>query len=398
MLQVDVQELLAKYTHVPDEFPVLSKQTHWVLQNGKIVSERIPITENVMHYVQDTALLISRIAGLVGTKTGAPGKPFDHVIYLDKSARPVSWLVNLFWKDFAVSDENNQLPRPPHSYLNIDRAPWFRNVGIAVNDDGRQRENGELATYLDFVNSIHNLSFRHLAEIRALYIKGGISNEDPDWIISHPTLLDGKRILVVDEVSRTGATLDIAQHLIRLAFPETEIVEGTYFWNPSEPMLQRGSETMLTSLPVWYDPNSEKGRGIGAPSPSYYRSVLEQYEKESKNNPTAPIDLNKLRTHAFSSSVFSAPFLNESGGVLSLSEERLTRELSADLLKLHEEYRQGHIFFVPPRQWIRMRKYKQIIEEQGVLLLSPDLSEAEQDQLRKLPLFYLNFIEKLKQA
>lgn len=48
------------------------------------------------------------------------------------------------------------------------------DVFIAVYSffDG-QKENGELATYKDFVSHIGNLSDGHLAEIRALYIEGG---------------------------------------------------------------------------------------------------------------------------------------------------------------------------------------------------------------------------------
>lgn len=91
-----------------------------------------------------------------------------------------------------------------------------------MTDDGRQKENGELATYRDFVNNLHNLNKRHLAELRALYIDGGIDVEDVEWVMGQPTLLDGKRVLIVDEVSRTGATLNIATHLFKLAFPNAK--------------------------------------------------------------------------------------------------------------------------------------------------------------------------------
>ena len=143
-------DLLKKYSHTSGEYPVLAEQTHKVLRDGSIVSERININENLMHYLKDTALLISRIDGRL---TG--GIPYDHIIYLDKSARPVSWLVNMFWNDFAAKDSNGfPVKRPKHSYINIDRSPWFRNVGIDVSDDGRQKGNGELATYKDFAANV----------------------------------------------------------------------------------------------------------------------------------------------------------------------------------------------------------------------------------------------------
>ena len=52
--------------------------------------------------VQDTALLISKIDEFLSRDKK---EAVDHVVYLDKSARPVSWLVNMFWSEFAVKDE-----------------------------------------------------------------------------------------------------------------------------------------------------------------------------------------------------------------------------------------------------------------------------------------------------
>ena len=193
-MEYSFEELKKRYSHEPEEFPVLRQQTHKVMRNGKMVSEVININENLIHYLQDTAWLISVIDGTVSTdgKVGS-GIPYDHIVYLDKSARPVSWLVNMFWEEFAAKDpEGKPIKRPGHSYVNIDRSPWFRNVGIAVTDDGRQKENGELATYGDFINHISNLTPRHLSEIRSLYIRGGIEKEDAGWINEQKTVLTGK--------------------------------------------------------------------------------------------------------------------------------------------------------------------------------------------------------------
>ena len=385
-------ELLKRYTHSPEEFPVLSMQTHKILRDRTIVTERININENIIHYLKDTALLISIIDGRISGDI-----PYDHVIYLDKSARPVSWLVNMFWNEFAKKDAHGDVvKRPTHSYINIDRSPWFRNVGINVSDDGRQKENGELATYRDFVNNIHNLSERSLAEIRALYIDGGIEKEDVGWVMNHPTILDSKRILIIDEVSRTGSTLDIAKHLFQLAIPDAKEIAGTYFWHPSEPLLQIGGENVLTSLPVWYDPNTLTGRGIGSPDPFYYRRVYEKYCFHNKDSERT--DICKLRTFAFSSSVYSAPLLDENGEIIDLAIEKKTRELCKDLRRLYNEYKAGRLFFTPPLEWADFDCFDDIIEQQGVLLLPWESSEAEQERIRKSPLFYTNFISKLKNS
>lgn len=388
------KELLSRYSHSPDEFPVLMQQTHKVLKDRKIVNERININENLIHYVQDTALLISEIDGSLKSDSSIR-EPYDHIVYLDKSARPVSWLVNMFWKEFAVRGTDGAIvQRPKHSYVNIDRSPWFRNVGISVSDDGRQKENGELATYRDFLNHIGNLTDQHLAEIRALYIEGGIEEENIEAIMESSTVLDGKRVLIVDEVSRTGSTLNIATHLFRLAFPAAKEVNGAYFWHPTEPMLKIDDENVLTSLPVWYDPNTLTGRGIGGIDLEYYRKRYEFYLEQARRNPN--IKIKKLRAQAFSASVYSAPLLNVDGTVMDLSTERKTRELCRDLIKLHNEYKKGKIFFLPPYQWIDSDRYTLALEEQGVKLLPETTTDRERDEIRKSPLFFLNFIQKLK--
>ncbi len=67
------KEMIENYAHAPEEFPVLMQQTHKVLRDRKIVNERIGINENIIHYVQDTALLISVIDGSGGWKKSNGG-------------------------------------------------------------------------------------------------------------------------------------------------------------------------------------------------------------------------------------------------------------------------------------------------------------------------------------
>lgn len=385
------EELLAKFHHSPAEYPVLAQQTHRVRRGGHIATERIIINENIIHYVQDTALLISVIDGSIN----GDGVPYDFVVYLDKSARPVSWLVNLFWAEFATKGAfGSPVKRPPHAYVNIDRSPWFRNVGINVTEDGRQKDNGELATYSDFLHHIGNLSKLHLAELRAIFIEGGLDREDADYVLSIPSILDGKRVLVVDEVSRTGSTLKIAVKLFELAFPSASTIKGAYFWHPSEEPLKMGNEDVLTSLPVWYDPSTLTGRGIGGIDVNYYRSRYKEYAALSTENPH--IDINKLRAQAFAAPVYSAPLLNPDGTVMSLADEKRTRALCKDLRKLYDDYNNGTLFFAPPLQWAKIGRFSEYVEKQGLKFMSPNLTDAGRAALRDDPLFYLNFLTKLR--
>lgn len=71
--------------------------------------------------------------------------------------------------------------------------------------------------------------------------------------------------------------------------------------------------------------------------------------------------------------------------------------LCRDLRKLHDEYKEGHLFFSPPSAWANFEECDDWIEKQGVFLLPWDASEAEREKFRKSPLFYPNFLKKLKQ-
>jgi len=400
MENVSIEEMKKRYYHNPEEYPLLRQQTHKLMRDGRMTSEVIPINENLIHYVQDTALLISIIDGTVAID-GNPGGgiPYDHVVYLDKSARPVSWLVNLFWDEFAAKNSSGvSVKRPKHSYINIDRSPWFRNVGISVSDDGRQKDNGELATYGDFLNHIQNLTPRHLSEIRALYIPDGIEKEDADWINQQDTILTGKRVLIIDEVSRTGSTLNIATCLFQKAFPDAHSIEGSYFWHPSEPILMMGNEKVLTSLPVWYDPNTLTGRGIGSLDPDYYNNKYEYFRKEAEKG--KKVNLRKLHTYAYSSGVFSTPLLTEDGSLWDLSEEKKTRELMADLKKLYTQYKEHRIFFEPPMEWadVDYDFFEKKITEQGVLMMPEFATSEERTELQKNPLYYPNWKKWIKES
>ena len=262
-----------------------------------------------------------------------------------------------------------------------------------MTDDGRQKENGELATYSDFASSLHRLDRIHLARIRALYIPGGIRDEDPAGIMQAPTVLTGKRVLIVDEVSRTGATIQIAVKLFRMAFPDAASIDGTYFWNPQETPVRIGNENALTSLPVWYDPNTLTGRGIGGVDTDYYRERFEYYRDRADRIPG--LDLPKLRTQAFSRAVFSAPLLNGDGTRMSPEKEKATRTLTRDLVRLHREYRKGTVFFTPPFDWPEER-FEAAVKRQGLLLIDRDMKPEQEKAVRSSPLFYPVFMQKLR--
>src|SRR3989344_8440513 len=62
-------------------------------------------------------------------------QPPTSVIYLDKSARPVAWLVRNLWPGLArvtgTEYSDNQIPpRPREYFLNIDKNDWLARMDI----------------------------------------------------------------------------------------------------------------------------------------------------------------------------------------------------------------------------------------------------------------------------
>lgn len=83
---------------------------------------QLGIDETLSAYISDTAGLIAELDGtsaLYETDTGrfVP----QHVIYLDKSRRPCSWLAKMFWRYFAETNAS----APSCSFLNIDESVLF---------------------------------------------------------------------------------------------------------------------------------------------------------------------------------------------------------------------------------------------------------------------------------
>lgn len=310
----------------PADYPIFCKQAELDSRWGNNQYHNWNIDRTLSTYVTNTADLI---ATLDGTSTeysrNHEVSPPDRVIYLDKSARPVSWLVNTMWT--AFSDEK----RPEHSYLSIDRLTWFRESGLNVDPNGYFRDSSDhfrRATAHDF--DIRNLPPETFAKIRALYLPEGIAEEDPEKIMSTPSSLDDKNLLVVDEVGNSGATLEIAKQLLSAAFPEAKSVRGTYFWKPAFKTNQSGTESQMLSAPVWYNESSPAGRGIGELNPAYYNQRFAEHP-----NP-------KTRAQRYGSIVL-ASYID-----LAKEENQPSRELMREITQMRRDLDAGHILVAPP--------------------------------------------------
>ncbi|HSH17954.1 MAG TPA: hypothetical protein VK978_01085 [Candidatus Saccharimonadales bacterium] len=168
----------------------------------------------------------------------------DAIIFLDKSARPVQWLMNEMWDEHAADAEGNVPEKPDSYFLNIDREQWVNTLdpqGAGVMD-------------------IEKVDPTIIRSLRSIFVSPEKKKEGlTESIDEAPSVLDHKRILIVDEVQTSGRTLTYAMNFLRKAIP-TAKVAGTY-WMGS--VTQKGTAVANADLPVWYKEKSERGRGVG---------------------------------------------------------------------------------------------------------------------------------------
>jgi len=383
----------------PDRFPILCDQA--------ISNERIGIDETLSIMVQDTADTIACLTG----ETDPPARKSDAVVYLDKSARPVSWLVNEMWDDFTTQP---RLER--EEFLAIDRVTWFRAVGLKVdsqgnlNEDAGLKRKGSKADFGDFCRAMeeHPIRRSDLARARLVLIPGGVKSlreamseeeqekfdsynpltfeshehdqnenapELPEWIIEKifatPTGLEGKKITVIDEVQNSGATAEIAKVIVGQAVndPATE-VDTHIFWEAGTKQVDN-AQTQMQSAPVWYDHdvNPELGKGIGNVD---FQRLREDFAKNQ--------DLEHLNA------LYIAPFRGRSLD-LAGKEGESSVELANEFQRLAKIYRDGRILMSYPKRY-DLDKWVEHYEDLGVEF-TPD---------PKVRSSYINLRQGLKRA
>lgn len=267
-------------------------------ENGKIRIERNEVWDDQYvreQYIREADELIGHIDGSITERDNdsiyderleeGESRVPDTVLYLDKSARPVSWIVDAFYDDFAKEG----VPKPKAEFLNIDRANWFSYLGHTM-ENAESRLGPE-----DF--DINDVDPDRIAAIRAYFVEGDLSEDTwKDDVWNMPTRLDGQHLLIVDEVKNKGGTLHIAVELLRKAIPELT-VDGTYFWHTSRVSIdgrsaEKDAQQMATA-PLWYSKQRVEGRDVGDITPQYFNH---KYDEE----PTQENLRNKIASFAVS--------------------------------------------------------------------------------------------------
>lgn len=195
-------------------------------------------------YVTLTDALIVRMEELL---THPDGRTL-RVLYLDKSGRPVAWLVRALWPVLArvpgTAFSEHVVPPPPSAHFaNIDREQWWDLTGAS--------ETGMV--------DVDRVPLAVVAGLRAAFAVRRTTREE---VWATPTFLDGSRILVVDEVSNTGDTLRIAGGLVARAFPDA-VVTTAHWMTPGVVVDSRSGQRRTATVPVWYRSDTTGGRLIG---------------------------------------------------------------------------------------------------------------------------------------
>ena len=226
----------------PFEYSILSghRRTDGTWKSGEMLrSEYVHLSDGIID------LMSNGVEVLNPETQEIEKKPVDYVVFLDKSARPVSWLVKELWPILA-KDSSGKVPEIPEiRFVNIDREQWIssidpNNVGI-TNVDG-----------LD--NSI-------IRSLRSVFLEKpqNFNGKIDETIDNEPAQFDNSTVLIVDEVRSSGRTLKYATGLFKRAFPTASIV-GKHWMSG---IVMRNGAVGNADLPVWYSDKSVKGRGVG---------------------------------------------------------------------------------------------------------------------------------------
>lgn len=297
------------------------------------------------------------------------GRP-DTVIYLDKSARPSEWLVRSLWETLATANDGEVPRRPETRFLNIDRYPWLRKMGVPQ----REIESiGPSGFDLEKIAPTPEAVREELAKIRLLFVKDSRREQLPDGTEREIKLTEdnwvkevwkmplrgnlGKaekpHLMIVDEMRSSGATLDIAQRLLAAALPETR-VSGTHWCVPAKKslgMVEGELQKTENWAPVWYNKHREGGRGIGNVDVKWYLA---------RNSEGEFVHPWKAREAAF---VLSRPLLDTSG---ERADDVLTDKLRADVKQLSEDVRERNVMIIPSTKRETQQRVDQIERVSGI--------------------------------
>lgn len=204
------------------------------------------------------------LSTLVDDLVGDPATRCDTLVFLDKSARPLAWMMRTFWDEIAPQEREEgsgtlkTIPMPDMKFINIDRLQWRADPNQEMTEGG-----------------IKEITPSDIEGLRDIFKKGNKS------------LLDGKKIAIIDEQSESGDTLKIADRLFSQAFPASDIKTTAWINHPSTQDNSGTRDYGIKEIPIWYplkgtDKLAEEERGRGVFSPIPYERRSESFKRRFK--------------------------------------------------------------------------------------------------------------------
>ncbi len=194
--------------------------------------------EDRMRYLQLTDNLIRQMVE----------KETEVAIFLDKSARPVAWMVHALWDQLVppAKPDGTAYKEPELKFLNIDREQWEAVVG--------RTEDGMI--------DVGTIPHERIDELRKVMAPVGklVEEEDP---APEASMLSGKKVMVIDEVRVSGDTLRIADRILNRAFPDASEIVPVSWMDGQVKVDPRSGQRSNTELPIWYNERRVTGRGVG---------------------------------------------------------------------------------------------------------------------------------------
>ncbi|HVX24580.1 MAG TPA: hypothetical protein VG992_04560 [Candidatus Saccharimonadales bacterium] len=210
--------------------------------------------ENTPEYQEKYIYMLSQ---LVDDAMGDPETRADTLVFLDKSARPLAWMMRTFWDEIAPQERDQEtgelrvIPMPKMRFATVDRLEWRKDPKKEFIDGGAKE-----------------ITQANLDGLRAIF-----SRDDQHG-------LDHDKIYVIDEQSESGDTLDIAKQLFTQAFPDATVRGRSFIQHPYVDNPKTGERTYkIQEIPPWYPLKSAnmthqdiRGRGVFDAIPYYRRS------------------------------------------------------------------------------------------------------------------------------
>lgn len=236
-----------------NESPRVDPEDYKVLRPDSYHTDIVSQEELLEKYIRLLNPLVEKLAG----NQEQPG--FDEVVFLDKSARPLYWMLKKMWPHMAPQsiDEHGQTltaPMPKVKFANIDRLFWRKNPDQEIEEGGARR-----------------ITDDDVSGLRAIF--------------NHKeNTLDGKRVLIVDEQSESGDTLRVAEKLFKQAFPDADI-DG-FSWIRHRYTIEKGQKKYeVREIPMWYPPKDEKSKNFKITGRGVFNPIIDKAKHENERFP-----------------------------------------------------------------------------------------------------------------